>query len=997
MTRFSFATLIAALALAIACPAAKSQGPQASAALGADGSGFSQQEDAWQQFRGTFPFHMQTIALSKTSPDGTRTLVLSEPPPHVTLEGLVAIDRAKLANCQVKQSTIGFDGWVKDLVFRLPAMPEAGCQELTRKLSTYLFFTDYKAFALPLPANSAATQIRYPLDVQVRTADLEGWYTDRQFLALGGREPRKLEGTPAGVYLSKEPGLVVWIVPKRGLEEYKADARKFALDSDLVLGAVARQDSVAIFGRERIAPLTVLPPLRTEMILTLAGSKSKSLGQSYERNAFAAGSSHARWDWAPIYLSPELLDTEYGSILNLTDQMLKGWTEYGTSEYYNFPYRTPNRMPFDGPLMRQLGTNELVYNWNTEGFGVRTDGDFGSIYAVTRTGALPVIYRPAHSKPRTAAAKKRAEEQGYSYFATLNDPLMARVVQYASLYQIFTAYEVSTNTVPQWPKWNQSEALRGVALRALKALRQADDNDMKRAADAVLADLRERSKAAKFGPIPVDEDAIVRLLSKTKDVYVRFYDTHKDEGELVVAAVLGAARDFDRSQLRGQDEVVDDAAGALSMLRRLSWFVRLCNVAELQAAFSQTRPASANPWIQTPTVVYSRSLGTEAMASGGHSLDATTIRFKRDPAQERGRVRLDNRIVIIHPEDAPLIERQARLIARTDNPADLTSAPERLLRETPKEADRQLDSVLARAPEYHPQDRGESPSEHVPSAGGAGNGKIPPTKPPSPPPPPPGSVPPGDVPPPDGGVGKPASDGATEVLYISQKDGVATINREVEQDGKTERVASEYWNQRDLLYAMSAEFEAGGRTADRRPLRIIFEEGFSEKQARRVMDGLSLHATRARPDRMVIRYRADPQAMKQLNSPVTRATVDANSVTVNQVAGKAAIRGSEIRGSIDAATAHGNAPVEFTVFAAEVFPEAKPVQESVEKSIAQGKARGVTLGDLAPEVYANLLRDLKASRVGSTATFKYTGVGDVYITRIEHRGRLLGTIVSVRP
>jgi hypothetical protein len=345
MSRFRLATLIAALALAIACPAARSQGP-----LARTGSNPSREELDWRQFRATFPFHMQTIAVSQEAPDGTRTLVISEPPPHVTLEGLVAVDPTKLADHQIRQWTIGFDGWVKDVVFRLPAMRKADCDDQIRKLSSYLFFTDYKAFALPLPVDREASRTKYPLDVQVRTTDLEAWYTTRRFLALGGREPRNLDGAPAGVYASEEPGLTVWIVPKRGLEQRKGDARKFAMDSDLVLGAIAREDSVAVFGRERIAPVTLLPPLRTEMVLTLAASNSKSLGQSYERAAFAAGSSHARWDWAPIYLSPELLDTECGSILNLTDQMLKGWTEFGTTEYYNFPYPTPSRFPFDGPL-----------------------------------------------------------------------------------------------------------------------------------------------------------------------------------------------------------------------------------------------------------------------------------------------------------------------------------------------------------------------------------------------------------------------------------------------------------------------------------------------------------------------------------------------------------------------------------------------------------------------------------------------------------------------
>ena len=52
-------------------------------------------------------------------------------------------------------------------------------------------------------------------------------------------------------------------------------------------------------------------------VLVLAAVDDDTLSQSYERNAFTAGSSYARWDWAPIYLSPALLDTEYGENLEI--------------------------------------------------------------------------------------------------------------------------------------------------------------------------------------------------------------------------------------------------------------------------------------------------------------------------------------------------------------------------------------------------------------------------------------------------------------------------------------------------------------------------------------------------------------------------------------------------------------------------------------------------------------------------------------------------------
>jgi hypothetical protein len=221
--------------------------------------------------------------------------------------------------------------------------------------------------------------------------------------------------------------------------------------------------------------------IRAAAALDLAATRDAELAQSYERTAFGAGSAFERWDWAPIYLSNELLDTEYGSLLNVADQMLKGWSQCGTVDYYNFPHPAPSRFPFDGPLNRQLKANQLLFNFNTTGFGISAKTDVGYIYAITRSGALPVIYRPEQAEKPSEATKK-AEDEAYRYYAALNEPLLARVVQYASLYQIFFNYDVQTDEVRNYPTWKQSEARKAVALTLLKHMREATPNDIDKAA-----------------------------------------------------------------------------------------------------------------------------------------------------------------------------------------------------------------------------------------------------------------------------------------------------------------------------------------------------------------------------------------------------------------------------------------------------------------------------------------------------------------------------------
>ena len=114
-------------------------------------SNLERHEREWLKFRNAFPFHIQTLAVSSPYPDGSRTIIISEPPPHVTVEGAAAIDPTRLAKNELKTWTIGFDGWGRDLVFRVPSLTDQELDDLKKKLYRYLFFTDYKYFALKLP------------------------------------------------------------------------------------------------------------------------------------------------------------------------------------------------------------------------------------------------------------------------------------------------------------------------------------------------------------------------------------------------------------------------------------------------------------------------------------------------------------------------------------------------------------------------------------------------------------------------------------------------------------------------------------------------------------------------------------------------------------------------------------------------------------------------------------------------------------------------------
>ena len=105
----------------------------------------------WEGFRKLHPYHIQLVALSKPQFDGTRVLIVSEPPPHATVEGIKSCSPEPGSFVEVKQRTVGHDGWVRDVVATLPPMKGPQVAELVDQLHDYLFGTTYKAEALELP------------------------------------------------------------------------------------------------------------------------------------------------------------------------------------------------------------------------------------------------------------------------------------------------------------------------------------------------------------------------------------------------------------------------------------------------------------------------------------------------------------------------------------------------------------------------------------------------------------------------------------------------------------------------------------------------------------------------------------------------------------------------------------------------------------------------------------------------------------------------------
>lgn len=419
-------------------------------------------DDVWKEFRANHPYGFQTVGLKHNGDE--QIFVISEPSESVSYQTLQSLFGSYDGTVTIKKDSLGYDGWLADVVGCIKFKNSDQETEFKNKLFTLLYGTNYKAYYTDLDRPSRHSYFapyKYNLNFSITAAELKQWFVDEKetfsefskqgvtgkpiasLLSSGEKNPNKL-------FYSRERGFVVWLINPSGVsdnESFRLNARKFALDTDLIIGALgAKGKTVAIVARERQIPIDILPPMRIETLSLLATTKNESLAQSYERHNIFASKLPDNSDVAPIYLSDELWHTEYGNLLNVTDQMLKSWSENGDIDYKKFGHPKPIDWAFEKGAVRDLDANQLTYNWNTAGAGYVIEGENFDIYAVNRTGSLPVSYIPGGMEGRVDQKVYEAEEMAYDFFSGLNSPELARVVQYATFYQIFSYFKGDNDT-----------------------------------------------------------------------------------------------------------------------------------------------------------------------------------------------------------------------------------------------------------------------------------------------------------------------------------------------------------------------------------------------------------------------------------------------------------------------------------------------------------------------------------------------------------------------
>lgn len=636
----------------------------------------------WTDFRAKNPYSVHLVGLRAYS-DSSFNILISEPPRGVTLADIKDCFSQYDDSVMLYSYPIGYDGSLTDVVVSVKNVENIG--QLRSELFKKLYCTDYKADFVALDSmDRFCAYSTGDLDLSVGADDLRRWLAGdscETFSASDGRgAPQSiadiLETECYGLFYSTRPGLVAWVVSAgyNSPDQFYPDARKFGLDTDLILGAIKRRGRIAVIAREREVPLRELPPLRQETIDFLATTIDSHLSQSFERNHLFAGKQLGGKDWAPILLSEGLWHTEYGNLLNVADQMLKSWSENGDIEYTRFSYSKPIYWAFEDRVTKYIGSPELTFNWNTKGAGYIVDYGDMKIYALNRTGALPVSYIPGGAEDASPDSRAyRAEETAYDFFASLSNPTLVRVVQYGALYQIFINLGDKTVGDGKASIKEVTPPMRDATRRLVDYIRnyekkhdevigalidsvgKVDSAVSLKGYEAYLAGGRDLPSNAYKCIKSVDDylKTLGEMVMSSRDDETFFSSLESYLLDRRNNSLSWTPENPMRLRIRSVfDDVADDKRGQLVVFKKyldltwrdyklmLSFFVPDVQTSVYKDGLVMYHKNSRATWMKTPTVVESWRSSDSVNCIGGHNLDADVTVFRVNNEQKAGAPRL---------------------------------------------------------------------------------------------------------------------------------------------------------------------------------------------------------------------------------------------------------------------------------------------------------------------------------------------------------------------
>lgn len=430
---------------------------------------------SWVEFRELVPGHFQDWILVDLG-SKKYTLIYVEPPTAYTLleygDVLENNFRGYVAHETVSRS-LGYNGQVSDIVVELDyghvsGDPVTALEHDLSRFSVEIYGTSYGARFLSfseLQHNPPSDSV--PIELTISAYQLQKWLFGEDdhvtFISpengLSADLDKLIKTRSTGRYLTDDNSLVALLVDiSQELDfEHVSAVRKFTIDSDFILGGVVSADGnhIAVLGRARQLALADFPALRVEDVFNAMTAQDRNWAQSYDRSTPGAGPIKAvggvDGDWAPSYLSSNLLDTEFGSLLNYADAVLKSQSLSDSVHYEGYLIRGFDNPPYSEGVFRRLadsiGLTSLVFNFNTVGVGHWLIDDLGhQIYALNSSGSFSVTYSPdtsgQDSTTKEAPVIDLAENLYTDWFRQQRDPILVRTVQYMGVYQLFGDLEL---------------------------------------------------------------------------------------------------------------------------------------------------------------------------------------------------------------------------------------------------------------------------------------------------------------------------------------------------------------------------------------------------------------------------------------------------------------------------------------------------------------------------------------------------------------------------
>lgn len=402
-------------------------------------------EQTWQEFRAIHPFGMQTVALKHYG--DTCVFVISEPPGWVKETDLRLLFEKYRGVLTTKSQPYGIDGMLTDAV-GCAKLDRARFAQLKKNLFTLLYGTDYKAFFTDL--DHPAEHVYFsdvPLDYSFSDDDfhdqkfpIKGFNGSVRDVSIKGLARLPMANTN-DIFYSKRRGMVAWVIGEKtdyhNDRSFQINARRFALDTDLICGMFRGKDRIVILAREREVPVSVLPPLRSETIISLAAANQEpslvfdSSGTTVIDDTLFV---------APIVMNEALNDTELGNLMYLTDMMLKSWSDNGRVTDHALHYPQPGTYPFPLGVSDVMGDSVQML-WDTSTIVPKYMLPFLGI--VPHTGSLSPVYRTDCDS--LTMEKAAVDDTAYDYFTRLNCPELVRAKMYMCLSVFFHGHGLIQN------------------------------------------------------------------------------------------------------------------------------------------------------------------------------------------------------------------------------------------------------------------------------------------------------------------------------------------------------------------------------------------------------------------------------------------------------------------------------------------------------------------------------------------------------------------------